>query len=132
MKIQIIFILVTILISSTNVEAQVTEWEKGIIGKWAFTDSNNIESTLIKTKEFEMDKPGFAFFENGSFIYHGNSGFCMTKPISFINFLGTWKKIHDEILVTEYKYWNGMKEYKLFVKSVNDNQLIIQFMKDKY
>ena len=119
MKIRIIFLLSTILFSFGTVEAQVTEWEKGIIGKWTLTDSNDIESTLTRTEEFEMDKPGFAFFENGIFIFHVNSDFCGTKPVTLSNLSGNWKKIHNEILVAEFKNWNGLEEYKMFIKSVS-------------
>ena len=67
MKMRIIFILTITLVSNAAVGAQAMDWEKGIIGKWTFTDSNDIEamsnySILILSDENKLEE-----FKNRAF-----------------------------------------------------------------
>ena len=131
MKNRPLILIIGIIFSINTFQAQNPDWEQKIIGNWIFTDRNEKEFTLLKIEKFDQNKSGFAFFEDGSFIYHGFSGFCATPPVYLSDLRGTWKKINNEVLTANYKNWDGIKEFEIFVKSVDDNKLIIQFVKNE-
>ncbi len=115
----------------SSFKTEFSDWEKRIIGKWIFIEANEKEITLKKVKEFEKNKSGLTFLENGDFIFRRPSGYCGTPPITFSDHRGTWKKIENKILVTKHETWSGPQEGKFLIKEVNDSLLVMKYLNKK-
>ena len=131
MKIRTLIISIGLIFSSISFHAQIIDWENKIIGKWTLSDANEKESVFYKTEEFEKNKPGFVFLENGDFIHYSFFGWCATPPLQYSSHKGSWVKIHDEILEIKFKNLDGINHSKIFIKYVSNDKLVIQMLNKK-
>ncbi len=92
-------------------------------------DFRNLK-TLKSADEFDKNKYGFKILSDGVFIERKNSGWCGTPPIAYSNFYGAWEKLSEDTLEVVVEFWGGIEVYKMEILSVNEDELIINYIYD--
>ncbi len=98
---------------------------------WVKYDDNFSDpNTLYSAAELDDNQYGFIIYDNGDFIERKNTGWCGTPPISYGNFNGNWKYISNDTLEINVEFWGGVTTFKIELLSVNQNELIINYIYD--
>lgn len=106
----------------------------GIIGTWVdVSDHSQLTledgiSRLNRSEDFDPDRYGFAFREDGSFTERKNSGWCGTPPIAYDNFDGTWEPLSDTLIDITVAYWGGTLTYQMQIVFLQGDDLGIKYL----
>ena len=84
-------------------------------------------SIFKKSNEFDSNKYGFQFMNNGKFIERKNTGWCGTPPISYTIYEGKWTILSDSLINIESQYWGGTMLFQIEIVSVNKNELKLRY-----
>lgn len=132
----IILLLVTFIsVVSCNSE-EILPAEKGeiynennpLLGYWVAGDYKEDIRTFTRANEFDPEKAGFAFFENGKLVERGNSGWCGTPPVSYTNYEGQWSVDEDNYLILNSTYWGGERTIAFEIAALDKNTLELKYI----
>ncbi len=105
-----------------------------IIGTWVevYDISLPLEedgiSRFSRSEDFDPDRYGFTFHDNGSFTERKNAGWCGTPPIAYDNFEGTWKPLSDTLIDITVAYWGGTLSYQMQIVAMEGDNLEIRYL----
>ncbi|MCE3295632.1 MAG: hypothetical protein K0R65_1346 [Crocinitomicaceae bacterium] len=103
----------------------------GIIGHWVLGNYQVETAVYHRRSDFDKDKAGIWFQDNGKIVKRQNSGWCGTPPITYKNYDGTWEQTSDSTLVIRYKFWGGNAEEEWLITYMDKNILKINSLSYK-
>lgn len=126
MALPIFFVFVSIFENPENIEKR-----NPLIGVWVYDSYENEGNVFIKEQQFDKDKAGFEFKEDGTLVKRQNVGWCGTPPVTYGNYDGKWKMLEDGLLEIEYDYWGGRDTIGLKILDLNDEKLKISYVRNR-
>jgi len=129
MKTIIKTVLFLLLITSFGCEEDnetitINESDK-LIGHWINPTYNDLELKLTRSSSLRKDAYGISFLTENQCIER-SSGWCGTPPLTFFDFQGIWTRNDAIIIITIDNGLNGLEDIKWQIKTLNDNNLIIE------
>jgi hypothetical protein len=119
-----IFIFLAIILSSCTKEKIKIDPNNLIIGIWNYSDYSNNAMVFTRSEKF-IDNICYKFNSDGTLIERNISGWCATPPVSYTDYQGQWAVLNDTLIQLNVTYFDGLRSYKLDVKSVDSNSLKI-------
>lgn len=117
-----------LIIASCDCRIESQE-EDALFNIWVnYDDDFSAPVTLKSSNKFDHYHPGFEIRSDGEFIERKNSGWCGTPPIAYANYSGVWEKISADTLEITVEYWGGIENYKIEILSVDENELLINYV----
>ncbi|MGD9202695.1 MAG: hypothetical protein PVI26_14130 [Chitinispirillia bacterium] len=101
--------------------------EYKFIGLWVQMKFLDRKVIYEKSIEFDKNKPGIEFKSDNSLIKRQIIGWCGTPPVTYGNYTGTWKFVGTNILEVIYEYWGGQDTSEIFLDSVSNDLLILEW-----
>lgn len=134
---KLLILLIPILMLSCekdSPELEVLGANSSIIGTWVENSDPSLPpavdgiSRLSRAGDFDPDRYGFTFHDDGSFTERKNSGWCGTPPIVYDNFEGTWSPLNDTLIDITVAYWGGSMTYQIWIVSLEGDHLGIRYL----
>lgn len=127
------FILALVLLFSCEADLDMMNLEAlgenaDILGTWVENEYRGDTLYLDRRQAFDKNKYGFSLFEDGTFAEHKNADWCVTPPITYESFEGTWEAVSDSLLDITVAYWGGMMTYQMRIVSLTADELAIRYL----
>jgi hypothetical protein len=111
-----------LVVSSCNKDEIKIDPNNPIIGTWIYSNHNNNAVVFARSEKF-INNIGYQFNSDGTLLERNISGWCATPPISFSDYQGRWSMLNETDIQLDVIYFDGLKSYKLNIKSVDPDSL---------
>lgn len=118
----LILIFIGILISSCTKDEIKIDPDNPLIGIWNYSGQDENATVFTRSQEL-ANSFCYRFNADGTLIERNISGFCGTPPVSYTNYQGNWTMLNDTLIKVEVIYYDGNRNYKLDIESINTNSL---------
>jgi hypothetical protein len=118
---QIFIFLIIIAYSCTKEEIKIDQ-DNLLIGTWNYSDYS--DNTLIFTRSAKfIDNHCYQFNSDGTLLERNIAGWCATPPVSYTDYKGKWAILNDTLIQLNVTYFDALRSYKLYIKSIDSNSL---------
>lgn len=132
---KLLFLFLTFLMLACEKDMQELDTlgkNTGIVGIWVEDQekSPGEDGTMffIRSDDFQEDRYGFWFLEDGNFMERKNSGWCGTPPIAYDNFNGSWLPVNDTLIDITVDYWGGTMTYQMWILALEGDHLNVRYL----
>lgn len=127
-----VFLSLVIALFSCEVNEQGLAHEKNLlIGNWIDMQYDNTLYTFSRSDSLITQEYGIKFNTDQTLIERKNAGWCGTPPVFLQDFGGTWSR-EDSILSMNVEYWGGTLDRIWKIVSLDDINLSVQLLYEKY
>ncbi|KAA3637312.1 MAG: hypothetical protein DWQ02_06960 [Bacteroidetes bacterium] len=109
-KILLLLLVPVFIFSNCNKEASESE-ESSIVGYWINPQPDGDLLYFQGVNGLIKDHYGIVFFGNGQFIERDYTGWCLTEPIPFEDYEGTWTMENERIEISINRDEEGDVDY---------------------
>lgn len=128
---KILLLSVFILAGLTSCENKEDDFyiEPGnlLLGIWTFAEGYDNVSVYSRSPDF-TDSRCYKFNGDGSMIERNILGWCATPPVTYENYNGKWDIDSDNSIRINVRYWGGITNYRLVIKSLTVDSLKIEYI----
>ena len=123
----VIFLIALVCFSCEQEELPFNiDKDKLYMGYWVNSGHTDSTKFFKRTSELETDTHAFAILRDGLFQENKNSGWCLTPPIHYKVFNGSWKEISTDTLLITNEYRGEVEEYYMILKYVSLESLEVK------